>query len=389
MFELVDSNWDALLESAARQTTDRLRLVCPFIKRRTVARLLAARVPAQIEVVTRFNLADFYQGVSDVEALQMLLDAGARIRGIQGLHAKLYLFGSSRVILTSANLTESALLRNKEFGFSSDAGEIAAASHKYFERLWRAAGKNVTPHQLAKWNSMVTGAQASARPVFAGPLLPDFGARTNISNPVDPPEPSAALRADKAFVKFFGTSTGRAFKTVSSLYEVESSGCHWACTYPAGKAPRAVNDGDIMYISRLVQDPNDSMIYGRAIALRHDDKRDVASKADIHLRNWKAQWPLYIRVHHAEFLAGSIGNGVSLTELMETLGSDSFVSTQRNSMKGKGNTVPSRALMQKAHVQLTPAAFQWLDAKLEAKFQAFGTLPADALAGLDWPASSS
>ena len=49
----------------------------------------------------------------------MLLDAGASIRGIQNLHAKLYLFGTSRAIITSANLTEAALTRNQEFGTTS------------------------------------------------------------------------------------------------------------------------------------------------------------------------------------------------------------------------------------------------------------------------------
>ena len=46
----------------------------------------------------------------------MLLDAGARVRGIRKLHAKLYLFGASRAVITSANLTKSALDSNHEFG---------------------------------------------------------------------------------------------------------------------------------------------------------------------------------------------------------------------------------------------------------------------------------
>ena len=38
-------------------------------------------------MITRFNLADFAEGVSDIEALRLLLDAGANIRGIRNLHA--------------------------------------------------------------------------------------------------------------------------------------------------------------------------------------------------------------------------------------------------------------------------------------------------------------
>ena len=43
--------------------------------------------PGNVQVITRFNLADFAEGVSDIEALRLLLDAGADIRGIRSLHA--------------------------------------------------------------------------------------------------------------------------------------------------------------------------------------------------------------------------------------------------------------------------------------------------------------
>ena len=49
------------------------------------------------------------EGPSDVEALRMLFNGGANIRGIGNLNAKLYLYETSRAIITSANLTEAAL----------------------------------------------------------------------------------------------------------------------------------------------------------------------------------------------------------------------------------------------------------------------------------------
>ena len=58
----------------------------------------------------------------------------------------------------------------------------------------------------------------------------------------------------------------------------------------------------------------------------------------------EGKWPRYIRVHHAEFVAGTMENGISLNELMDTLGTDSFVPTQRNAAQGQGkNTNPRRA----------------------------------------------
>ena len=69
----------------------------------------------------------------------------------------------------------------------------------------------------------------------------------------------------------------------------------------------------------------------------------IAPPEDIARRRWKEKWPRYIRVHHAEFVAGTMANGISLNELMDTLGSDSFASTQRNATRGTGNTDPRRA----------------------------------------------
>jgi hypothetical protein len=50
----------------------------------------------------------------------------------------------------------------------------------------------------------------------------------------------------------------------------------------------------------------------------------------------------YIRVHHAEFVAGTIGNGVSLNELMDELG-QSFMATQRNA-GGRGIRIRAKRI---------------------------------------------
>jgi hypothetical protein len=387
MFRLVDRGWDKALDKASRLQTEQLRIVCPFIKLKSVERFFNYYKPADIKVLTRFNLRDFYEGVSDIEALEYLLKAGAEVRGIRGLHSKLYLFGTEHLLLTSANLTEAALLRNAEFGCETDEPYILSEAHRYFERLWGKASAGVSAAKLAEWKMQVTTAQAIPRPGVPGAGLPDHGAvfSMNQSVPFGAAIVSPIFDSANAFVKFFGTSTGRSDPSVAVLEEVQRSGSHWACSYPASKAPRAVRDDDVMYISRLVQNPNDILIFGRAKAMRHDDLRDMASRVEIAKRPWKEEWPRYIRVHHAEFLAGSLCNGVSLNQLMRKLGHNSFKSTQRNVARGEGNVVPSRALMQKAHVQLTSEAFQWLDEQLQARFDEYGKIPAKELARLDWP----
>ncbi|MEZ6081222.1 MAG: hypothetical protein R3C56_37805 [Pirellulaceae bacterium] len=115
--------------------------------------------------------------------------------------------------------------------------------------------------------------------------------------------------------------------------------------YPKDKRPRRVDDGAIMFLARLVKDPADILIYGRAIGMRHVDGRDDASAADIAVRHWKDTWPHYVRVHHAEFVAASLANGISLNALMDALKSDAFLPTQRNAARGEGNTDPASRLL--------------------------------------------
>src|SRR6184192_2138650 len=113
---LVDRDWGIELAEARRRSGGALRVICPFIKVRPLVELLGAVTPTPLEVLTRFNLRDLGRGVSDIEALRVILEAGGKVRGVRGLHAKVFLFGESRAAITSANLTSRGLGQNLEFG---------------------------------------------------------------------------------------------------------------------------------------------------------------------------------------------------------------------------------------------------------------------------------
>src|SRR5262249_18336623 len=148
---------------------------------------------------------------------------------------------------------------------------------------------------------------------------------------ITPPMPSPLVAdARQAFVKFLGDADTRVPLNLPTIEEIKGAGCHWAVAYPTSKRPSGVESGAVTFISRLTRDPNDIRVFGRAIGLRHVPGRDDATPEDVLRRPWKAKWPRYVRVHHAEFVAGSMSNGVSLNELMDSLGSDSFAATQRN-----------------------------------------------------------
>jgi hypothetical protein len=310
-FRLVDVGWRKELKTAVSADSTFLRIICPFIKIRALEFLLEGNRPASLRVITRFNLTEFAEGVSDIAALRALLGVGAHVRGVRNLHAKLYLFGSAHAILTSANLTDAALDRNHEFGFVCEHASIAAKCRAYFDALWVRGGTDLTVGQLDSWDEAVkrylaTGAR-SDRP--SG--LDDHGADAGIL--AVSPMPLQMADTRQAFVKFLGEGNNRVPLSFRAIDEVERSGCHWAVAYPASQRPRIVEDGAVIFISRLTYAPNDIRVFGRAIGLRHVPGRDDATHEDVERRAWKARGPHYIRVHHAEFVAGSMANGVSLT----------------------------------------------------------------------------
>jgi hypothetical protein len=145
----------------------------------------------------------------------------------------------------------------------------------------------------------------------------------------------------------------------------------------------------MMFMGRLVKEPSDTLIYGRAIGMHHEPGRDDATERDLKKRWWKKRWPHYVRVHHAEFISGNLSNGISLNELMDALGPDSFASTKRNAARREGNTGPRRAYRQKPSVELSAQGIAWLNGRLEGAFARHGRIPLSKLDKLDWPKLTS
>ncbi|MBX5221873.1 hypothetical protein HJC04_16350 [Rhizobium sp. NLR8a] len=382
---LVDGGWAEELDMALRLEARNLSVISPFLKQKATGRVLS-HTPQSVRVITRFNLRDFAEGVSDIAALRSLLVAGAKVRGVRNLHAKVYVFGSRRTIVTSANLTEAALTRNHEFGLVSDDAEIISASDRYFDALWARAGTDLTARQLDAWEETVTMHLASGGPRFRLEKLADYGTdATGVIQSGEPLIPGPIPQAEQAFVKFLGEGSNRVPLSFSTLDEINSALCHWALAYPATKRPRAVKEGAVMFIGRLTYDPTDIIIFGRATGMRHVPGRDDASADEIAQRPWKETWSRYIRVHHAEFVAGTMANGISLNKMMDALGSDAFASTQRNQARGEGNTNPYNAYRQLAAVELSPKGQIWLSERLQWALEVHGRVSQEELNKLGWP----
>jgi hypothetical protein len=188
----------------------------------------------------------------------------------------------------------------------------------------------------------------------------------------------------QAFVKFFGQAADRSPRDLPIADVVATSGSHRICTYPRGRRPRAVRDGDLMFMGHLVKGPNDIVVYGRAVARAYVEGRDDAGAEDVARRPWLERWPHFIRVHDAEFVDGRLGDGVSLGELMDELGAYAFGSTAENADRGVGNVDPRQSIRQAAAIRLSEAGASWLGEELEGAFRRHGRLRAEEMPGLDW-----
>ena len=378
---MVHGGWSKELAEALYADASELRIICPFIKVGALESLLSHR-PANVQVITRFNLDDCAAGVSDIAALRKLLQIGAGVRGVRNLHAKLYLFGESRAVITSANLTEAALNLNHEFGVVAEDAETIEGCRAYFDDLWQRAGNDLQPAQVDAWEEAVTAARVGLHDESVS--LGDFGADVGVVEQAAIQRPTVAPGvAPQAFVKFLGESNNRVPLSFSTIKEIELAGCHSAVCYPARRRPRGVKDDAIIFTARLTSDPNDMRIFGRAIGRAYTDGSDDATPADIERRSWKAKWSRYIRVRNPEFVAGTMDNGVSLNELMDTHRANAFASTQRNAVRGVGNTNPRKACSSQAAVELSTESLLWLSERLQASFNAYGKIPQDTLDRLD------
>jgi hypothetical protein len=378
---LVESGWEAELRAGLAACEGRLLIACPFIKHSVIERLLRVTDLDEVLVVTRFSLADFARGVSDIAALQELVWAGADLRGVRGLHAKVFVFGDRRAIVTSANLTESGLSGNVEFGCVSDDARFVSVCAGRVREL-HTAGEIKNDEDFEEWTDTVDRCLRHAGRADAIDGLPDYGAPPGESaSPDDAPGVGTGrdgwiAESRQAFVKFAGRGHERAELSVAVLDEIRRSGAFMFGSYPTRSGhPTRVKDGDTLFMSRMVED-GDMRIIGRAIAIAHDPERDVATAAQISHRRWLRQWGHLVCVHHPKFVAGTLANGVSLDDLVEELGPLAFASTKKRLRAGEKNNIQTRRIFsQKPDARLSEEGFAWMTEQFEAALAQHGSIP--------------
>lgn len=355
--ELYLKNWyDKLLEELTR--TKRLRIVSPFIKEQVIRKIQGKFDFVNFELITRFNLRDFASNVSSLDGLKFSVDSGAKVYGISGLHSKIYLFDNRCAIITSANLTTGGLVNNYECGiFLTDPMTIQNL-HNYFDGLKLIAGQPLCIDLCEQWQQELDTVEIINTKI---PSLNDYGA--------------SQIQIDQTknyYIKFFGTANDRVPLTFTTKEEIDRALCHYACGFSRKKKPRQIKDGDVIYLARMTSNPYDYAIFGKAEAIKFVDGRDEATKNEIAQRQWKKDWPIYLRVTNPIFIDGTMGDCVLLYDLIKALDYESFPSTKNRYDIGERNINPYKSLSQQAYVKLTTTAVEWLEPRFQEALNRIG-----------------
>ncbi|KEQ28285.1 hypothetical protein N180_01230 [Pedobacter antarcticus 4BY] len=371
MFSIINNDWLSHFKEQVKGA-DNVRIISPFITDVMVDHLIRLYGKSEVKIITRYNMNDFRSKVSSLSALRKLVEKGFKVKGIKQLHSKLYLFDNRCAIISSANFTGGGFFGNYELGVKILDAQMILKSESYFEELFNIDPKCLVVETVNMWEAEL----ATATPLKSLPHdLKDYG--------MSPLKGNNSNR--KYFVKFFGQSKSRADQNFRIRDMVEGSHCHFAITFSGKKGrPRRYSDGDIVYLAMML--PNgEYAIFGKAIAIKHLDKRDVATTEDIKYVPWKEDYGVYIRIKDSKFIDATMAECPKMSDLIESLSYESFHRTKMRHEQGETKINVRDSLRQQADVQLSDLGAQWLENKFAIATDNCGEIPDEFIKSLYTP----
>jgi HKD family nuclease len=144
---------DHKLRQLAQKSKKAIQIICPFISFPGLDWLSSMNEGVNFEVITELSTRGVISGVQKPACIKKLMEMGASVHYLTGeLHAKVYIFDYSEVVVSSANMTNNGLSRNFELGiflnqavlndsFVKDAKNIT----QYIASYWAFVKKQSEP----------------------------------------------------------------------------------------------------------------------------------------------------------------------------------------------------------------------------------------------------
>lgn len=100
-----------------RNSKNHIKLCAPYVKQSIINKVYEIKnEDVSLEIISNFNIGNFYNQASDIEAFRYTLENNDKVYNHQSLHGKFYIFDRNHTIVTSANLTNNGFNKNLEYG---------------------------------------------------------------------------------------------------------------------------------------------------------------------------------------------------------------------------------------------------------------------------------
>ncbi len=134
MIEFLRSPWDEAFDCLVKKAHSSLVVSAPYIGKGPCSRIIDTKARTaeteqlRILLLTDLSRNTLLSGATDASAICDMADAfpHMEIRFLPSIHAKVYVADEAVAIVTSANMTDSGLLRNFEYGVKVDDKDIVS-----------------------------------------------------------------------------------------------------------------------------------------------------------------------------------------------------------------------------------------------------------------------
>lgn len=321
-----------------------INIISPFIGIQTAKELIKIKNEKNLNInlITRFNRADFFTGVSNIEALRLLNENNVLILAVKNLHTKLYIIDDDAMILGSSNFTNGGFLTNIELNVlfqntNDDCSEIIGSGIAYFNEFKTNIPTEfiITKEKIQKEIELIK----LLRKQVGKQKGVNFSKDSNYGyepNAVD----NAILRPDliescfsedivtntTAWLKFEGFSDERRMKGDVEINKTLENGMYK--TYFNTK-PKGFKTGDLVFLavaSYNLENEKTVLIYGYG-TVRKWEENQVASAEERRINPDRDRWPYYIYFENIKYIHDKACNCVPIYDLYDNVGSDAFPSS--------------------------------------------------------------
>lgn len=374
--ELLTDNHRESVLNALGESQQRIYIITPFIKKQPAHRLAQIIQKNKVDcvLISRFNYENFATGVSDIDALIELHQAGAKVLALKNLHTKLYLIDDCIVILGSANFTNGGLQGNHELSLiATDESQLFQKCDEYFADMRAAIEADHKGIVTGEWLHTVKkrvqqlckdkkkNATTIDKTGDLGAELPHKAIVEENDTVQDFLQSKLKKKTqNRCWIKFSASSAQRKPNKPNQIqpYAFDYNKEGQCATYFSEKhKPRKIQEGDKIFLALHSWDQNGKacpIIVAQAFC--HEFKEENKLDED-------CQWPYFIELYNEQALpevSKTIQYGVPLYEVVEALGTDMYASSQ-------GTNKPLETLLhshrQQAYLELTDKARKYLESK--------------------------